>query len=343
VVQVTGDDTAQVRVHARQDGPTSLFFVAQLGNRPARFTVSFRVHGLLPELWDAEAGTIQPAPVWRTLMDRTEVDLSMGAEKSVFVVFRRRYDGTGDHLTSVEAPRDISITADEAGRTAVTADGCRVAATFASGSRVTVTTSPDVVVPVDGPWSVDLAAGAGPRARVELDRLTSLSEQAAPDVRYFSGTATYRTSLTLGTEAAAGRNRFVLDLGDVRDLVRVVVNGTDLGILWHPPFQRDITAALRPGKNALALAVTNTWHNRLVGDEREPADIEWGPSRGKTLGRPLRAYPDWFLADRPRPSSGRRTFATWSYHGPETPLLPSGLVGPVRLLRQEPRTLAPMK
>jgi hypothetical protein len=344
LVQVTRGDAAHVRVHARQDGPTSVFFVAQLGSRPARLTISFRVSGLLPELWDAEAGTIQPAPIWRTPGDRTEVDLAMGAEKSVFVVFRRRYDGTGDHLTSVEAPCGIRITADEAGRPAVTGpDTCRVAATFASGSRVTVATSPDVVVPIDGPWSVDLVAGAGRQARLELDRLTSLSEQAEPDVRYFSGTATYRTSLTLGTEAAAGRNRFVLDLGDVRDLVRVAVNGTDLGILWHPPFQREITAALKPGENELALAVTNTWHNRLVGDEHQPADVEWGPSRGKALGRPLRAYPDWFLADRPRPSTGRRTFATWSYHGPDTPLLPSGLIGPVRILRQEPRTLAPVK
>ena len=65
-----------------------------------------------------------------------------------------------------------------------------------------------------------------------------------------------------------------LDLGDVQNLVQVGVNGRNLGVIWHPPFRRDVTDALRAGDNLFELAVTNTWHNRLVGDEQLLADFE---------------------------------------------------------------------
>ena len=125
------------------------------------------------------------------------------------------------------------------------------------------------------------------------------------------------------------------------DLVRVVVNGRDLGVWWHGPFARDVTDALRAGDNILELAVTNTWHNRLVGDEQEPADFEFGTDRGRDKGRALKAYPDWFLKNQPRPSSGRVGFVNWFYHRVDTPLLPSGLLGPVRLVPVAEAVLQP--
>jgi hypothetical protein len=153
--------------------------------------------------------------------------------------------------------------------------------------------------------------------------------------------------------ALAQGHRVFLDLGAVADLARITVNGRDLGVAWHAPFVRDVTLALQPGDNTLAVAVTNTWHNRLVGDEQFPPDCEWGPSRawasswpapqfnGQDVGRPLKAYPDWFLANAPRPTAGRLTFSTWSYHRADTPLLPSGLLGPVRLVVTTPAVVQP--
>jgi hypothetical protein len=132
-----------------------------------------------------------------------------------------------------------------------------------------------------------------------------------------------------------------LDLGDVRDLVTVRVNGKNIGVLWHPPFACDITSALQPGANTLELAVANTWHNRLVGDEQEPADFEFGTDRGVDKGRALKAYPDWFLKNQPRPSSGRVGFVNWFYHRANTALVPSGLVGPVRLVPLAESVLTP--
>jgi hypothetical protein len=178
-------------------------------------------------------------------------------------------------------------------------------------------------IPVAGPWTVEVAG-----KKLTMDKLASWSEQSDPEVKYFSGTATYRTTFKLDSVP----QRMDLDLGDVRDLVRVTINGRDLGVWWHSPFARDITAALKLGENSLELAICNTWHNRLVGDEQFPADFEWGTDRGANSGHAMKAYPDWFLKNQPRPEPGRKCFVIWYYHRQDTPLIPSGLLGPVQLV-----------
>ena len=116
------------------------------------------------------------------------------------------------------------------------------------------------------------------------------------------------------------------------NLAAVTVNGRKLGVLWHPPYRIEVTGALKPGENILEVAVTNTWHNRLIGDEQEPADVVWGKDHslgGKEVGRPLAEYPDWFLTGKPRPSTARQCFVMWNYFKKDDPLLDAGLLGPV--------------
>ena len=116
---------------------------------------------------------------------------------------------------------------------------------------------------------------------------------------------------------------FDLVLGDVKNLAEVRLNGKDLGVLWKPPFRLEITDAVRVGKNRLEIRVTNLWPNRLIGDEQLPDDREW-------KGKELRAWPDWLLAGKPSPT-GRFTFTTWHHWTKDSPLLPSGLLGPVTI------------
>ena len=93
---------------------------------------------------------------------------------------------------------------------------------------------------------------------------------------------------------------------------------------------------VKPGVNTLSIEVVNLWANRLVGDEQEPADVNWGPVKnaGGYCGQPLKEFPEWVVKGTPRPSQERRTFATWNYIKKKQPLLPSGLLGPV-VLRAE--------
>ncbi len=288
VAKIESKKSGDIRIQCRQDAEAKWFFIANLDKQPAQFTVSLRASGRHPELWDAETGTIELAESWREKDGRTEVDLRLGAEKSVFVVFR-------PNPTTVQQETFALLPA----------------------------------IPVDGPWMLEIVG-----KRLTLEKLASWSEQSDADVKYFSGTATYRTTFKLD----AVPQRMDLNLGDVCDLVRVTVNGRDCGVWWHPPFTRDITASLKPGENTLKLAVCNTWHNRLVGDEQFPADFEFSTDRGVDKGRALKAYPDWFIKNLPRPELGRKCFTIWYYHRKDTPLIPAGLLGPVTLV---PKTEAP--
>jgi hypothetical protein len=134
-------------------------------------------------------------------------------------------------------------------------------------------------LPLTGPWQLRFprppAAGGRRHSsrslRVTLGRLVSWSDLPAPEARYFSGTALYRAQFDVGA-ALLGRGRTLwLDLGEVREMAAVRINGKQLGVLWKPPFAVEITAAVRAGRNSLVLRVTNTWRNRLIGDYGRPA------------------------------------------------------------------------
>jgi len=111
-------------------------------------------------------------------------------------------------------------------------------------------------------------------------------------VKYFSGTATYSKEVTVTAAQKAAGRRLLLDLGDVQNLARVRLNGKDLGVLWKAPYVADITAAAIVGPTSSSFEVTNTWANRIAGDEGKPQDqrVTWagsaGRGRGGATGRP---------------------------------------------------------
>jgi len=330
-----------IRIAARQDGETKIFFVANVNQKSAKFTASFRVAGMQPELWDAENDTMQLAPLWFEKNGRTEVDLSLGAAKSVFVVFRSRAI-SADRLASIESSGDWKLSSDAQGCPLISANAnFSGTAVFASGRRMPFELKPAAAVSVVGPWQVDLVPAVGASGKIELPVLMSLSESEDAAVKYFSGTATYSTTVKVAPSLLAEGKRVELDLGDVCSLVTIKVNGQNIGVVWHPPFVRDITSALKPGENSLELAVANTWHNRLVGDEQFSPDFEFGTDRGADRGRALKAYPDWFLKNQLRPQTNRLAFVNWYYHRKNTPLIPAGLLGPVHLVPQAEVILKP--
>ena len=165
----------------------------------------------------------------------------------------------------------------------------------------------------------------GPEKPVVLEELCDWSKHADPGVRYYSGTAVYRRTFELAeSEVAAQGGRLLLDLGKVEVMARIRLNGRDCGIAWKPPYGVDITRAARLGKNELEIDVVNLWINRMIGDEQLPDDSNW--LNFETLAE----WPDWFKAGVPRPS-GRYTFTTCKHYKKDSPLVPSGLLGPVKL------------
>jgi hypothetical protein len=177
-------------------------------------------------------------------------------------------------------------------------------------------------VEIAGPWTLKFASGWGAPPGITLDTLASWTEHPDAGVKYFSGTAEYEKEFDLSQDLVGSGKALVLDLAEVKNLAQVSLNGKDLGVLWKPPFAIDISGAARSGKNVLKVRVTNLWMNRLIGDEQYPDDCEWN-------GKPLKAWPQWLVEGKPRPVKERLTFTTWKHWAKDSPLLPSGLLGPV--------------
>jgi hypothetical protein len=94
-----------------------------------------------------------------------------------------------------------------------------------------------------------------------------------------------------------------------------------------------VTRFIKPGRNKLEIRVTNLWPNRLIGDEQLPNDLDWGRLRkftGMDVGRNLLTVPNWLTNGTPR-TSGRYSFTTFKFFNKDSPLLESGLLGPVKL------------
>jgi hypothetical protein len=336
-----------IRTAARRDGETEIFYLSNGTNERHEVTASFRVQGKLPEIWHPEDGSHAPAPLWREVNGRTEVTLPLKGKESVFVVFRQPAP-TGDHAVNIQVgsatASEWKLATSPQGQPRLLAFGeLSGDVVYASGKRTPFSLTPPTPMAVTGAWEVAFAPVQGQEApeKITFPELTSWSEHANPAIKYYSGTAVYRKSIEVPAALLVRGQRLILDLGVVSNLASVKINGVSLGVGWYAPFWFDATAALKPGVNTLQITVVNTWANRLMGDEQEPEDQVWGETAtiwGNVAGRPLVAYPDWFVKGQPRPSSGRKTFTTWNYYIKDSPLLPAGLLGPV-VLRVVPELL----
>jgi hypothetical protein len=126
---------------------------------------------------------------------------------------------------------------------------------------------------ISGAWTVHFDPKWGGPESTQFDRLVSWTERAEPGIKFYSGTAVYEKTFDLPAEQFAAHNsKLFLDLGDVRELAEVKVNGKSCGTLWCPPWRADITDAVKPGANKLEVEVVNFWPNRIIGDASLPVE-----------------------------------------------------------------------
>lgn len=221
-------------------------------------------------------------------------------------------------------PSRLGLVVGADGRTHLRAAGPGSVELTAASGKILKAEARSVPEPAElsGAWSLRFPEGWGAPAQVDLPKLVSWTEHGDAGVNYFSGTATYFKEVELPAERFGEGKTLWLDLGRVKNLAEVFVNGTPLGILWKPPFRVDITAAAKTGRNRLEIKITNLWPNRLIGDEQLPPDCEWGSNDAP------KAWPQWLLEGKPSPS-GRLTFTTWHHWKKGDAPLESGLLGPV--------------
>ncbi len=189
---------------------------------------------------------------------------------------------------------------------------------------------------IDGTWDVYFPPGLGTPPHIILSQLISLHTHTNDAIKYFSGTCIYKKHFTLAAGIIKKEKRFFLDLGSVEVIAEIAVNGKDFGILWKRPYTLDITGALITGINKLEIKITNLWPNRLIGDEQLPDAYKYTPGGGSSglagiTGGGIEAVPDWYTQNKQKPNDGRICFTTWKHYTKDSPLLESGLIGPVVL------------
>lgn len=199
------------------------------------------------------------------------------------------------------------------------------ALTASTGERVTRQIKVPPPLDLQGAWQVQFDPNSGGPASVAFDHLQSWSTRAEPEIKFYSGAATYRKTFHADFPEHTS-NRIYLDLGKVAVMADVTLNGKNLGVLWNAPYRVDVTDALHlNGDNVLEVNVINLWVNRLIGDEQLPEDSERDPDGT------LKSWPQWIAGGAVSPT-GRHTFTTRRIWKADDPLIDSGLLGPVRLL-----------
>jgi hypothetical protein len=120
-------------------------------------------------------------------------------------------------------------------------------------------------------WTVHFDPKWGGPATAQFPALVSWPTRPEPGIRFYSGTAVYEKSFALpASPALPPGDALLLDLGNLRELAEIKVNGKSCGIVWCPPFRADISAAVKPGENKLEVEVVNFWPNRIIGDASLP-------------------------------------------------------------------------
>ncbi len=294
-------------VHRRTTN-AEIYFVRNGSDAPVEATLRFRVHGLAPELWSVDTGAVAPALAYSERDGATEVPLTFPAFGSVFVIFEHpdarhavRIDRNGsDVFPSIEPGVGVYADKGAALRLRSSVSG-KFTVRFSDGSVKNLQIAANSNLPQLGEqWKIAFPVGWGAPPSIMMDKLQSWTESTDPGVRYFSGTATYHNTIDVPAGALAPEHAIWLDLGDVREVATVMVNGKQLRTLWHAPFVVRIDPALHTGVNDLSIAVTNLWPNRLIGDAQPDATV-------------------------------RHTQTNVRVYTKDSPLLPSGLLTPVKI------------
>jgi hypothetical protein len=278
--------SGKIRYTHRAFADKDVYFISNRTDTTVSDTCFFRSGSSDAEIWDPVTGKINSIRSFGSKNGLTAVNVSLDSFQSYFFVFY--------HKEKTVKPEKISQ--------------------FNLEEKTTLSD-------LDGSWDVSFDTIWGGPAKIVFDRLTDWSARPEAGIKFYSGRALYTKTFDIpaGTKLPDDLE-YYLDLGKLKNLGRVKLNGKDLGVVWTSPWQVEITKALKPKGNTLEIEVANLWINRLIGDENEPWD---GVKDGK--------WPEWLLNGTKRESK-RYTFTTHHYYKKNDALQESGLIGPVKIL-----------
>jgi len=270
-----------VRYTHRTSPAWDIYFVSNTTVTPEKANAVFRSTKGAPELWNPITGEIRKLTQFSVKGYQTTVPLQFDSNQSYFIVFNKNI-ASKPSLNRANFPAFKTLTT------------------------------------LNGPWQVSFNPKFGGPKSTIFDQLADWTQSADDGIKYYSGIAVYKKDFGFSQNTTLSNGRIYLDLGDIKDMARVKLNGKDLGVVWTAPWRVDVTDVLKT-QNHLQIEIANLWVNRLIGDEKLPDD---GIKDGK--------WPNWLTKGLPRTSS-RYTFATFHPYKQNSPLFKSGLMGPVTL------------
>ncbi|HNW56876.1 MAG TPA: glycosyl hydrolase, partial [Bacteroidales bacterium] len=282
--------SGNIRYTHRSLDDRDIYFISNRTENAVSDTCRFRNGTMNAEIWNPVTGEIYQVGCFSDAYGTISMPVRLDSFESLFVVFYHKQK-TGN-------------------------------------SNVTITENfpeKQYLFTLKGPWDVTFDTIWGGPAHVVFDTLTDWSKMSEDGIKYYSGIAVYKKSFDMPEhpETSEG-SRYFLDLGTLKNMGRIKLNGKDLGILWTSPWQVEITDFLKEKDNHLEIEVANLWINRLIGDESQPWD-------GVINNR----WPEWLLNGTPRPGK-RYTFTTHHFYKKDDPLSESGLIGPVTIKKTIP-------
>ena len=309
----------------RTNGREEIYFIRNVDSIFINTAVQFRVKGLQAQRWDPASGSRRKLAMFDEREEGTIIPLSLAPKASVFVIFSPDGDTRDRHITKASINGDVVFSAADdfrGGFSALYNEDNQVELLPQAGGHYEFilndgeilnldVLSEQPVVAMDTDWDVRFPYGWGVEPVQHFDSLFDWTKSSAYDLKHFSGTATYRKSFKLKSADLEDDFAFYLDLGQMAEVARIYLNGKAVGVSIFPPHRMNVTDLLKQGDNHLVVEVVNTWLNRMIGDLDTPLDKQYTRSSVSTGNEP---------SQRP-----------WSSYE----LIPSGLMGPVQLVRME--------
>jgi hypothetical protein len=261
-------DTALADYIHRSTGKEDIYFVRNTRNAPIDYQLSFRANTKNAQLWNPVDGTMKNISAVSS-GNRSSVKLRFEPYESFFIVFN-------SDVKAVNSTEKGSQLSNEK--------------------------------PVTGSWELRFPYGWGAPKSIEFNQLQSWTASTDTTIQRFSGVAAYHKTIEVSESDIRSGKKIFLDLGDVREIADLWVNGKHLGERCFIPYRYEVTGILKAGKNNLVIEVANALNNRLVGNAHLPEKYQTSHSN---------------ILKGPTP---------WSTPWAKVPLLPSGLIGPVKLL-----------
>ncbi|PJJ08535.1 alpha-L-rhamnosidase-like protein [Flavobacterium sp. 1] len=249
----------------RKSETEDIYFISNQKEQKRQVEVSFRITGKIPEWYNPVTDKTIVLNNWKIENGRTIATISLAENESGFVIFKDKTE-----MVSVKGTQNNSEF--------------------------------ETVQTLDENWELQFDSEyKGPKEVIKINKLFDWSTSTNDQIKYYSGAVVYKKDLIWKGKT---NDKIWLDLGTIANIAEVTVNGINCGTIWTFPYKADISEALKKGKNTIEIKVTNTWANRLIGDEKLPKEE-------------------------------RLTWTTASFRLEGEPLLKAGLLGPVTIVKEK--------